>query len=708
MHPAFPPDYLERVYAGVLGKLIGVYLGRPFEGWTYERIVAELGEIRGYVHERLGAPLVVTDDDLSGTFTFLRALEDEGFPAAISPAQVGRAWLNYIIPGRTILWWGGVGNSTEQTAYLHLRDGVEAPESGSIARNGQVVAEQIGAQIFVDSWAMLAPGDPERAADLARRSASVSHDGEAIFGAQALAAMEALAFVERDLGRLLDAAARVIPPDSVIARLYADLREWHAADGDWRRTRQRIAARYGYDRYGGNCHIVPNHALILLGLLYAADDFGRAMLIVNTSGWDTDCNAGNLGCLLGIRGGVAALEGGPDWRGPVADRLFLPTADGGRCITDAAAEALRVANAARRLAGLAPLRPKGGARFHFTLPGSVQGFQPDQGAPLAVAQVTEAQQVPKGALRLTVPARGSGQLARASTPTFIPVGTPPMPGYELLASPTLYSGQIIRARLPADAWNGAATACRLSLRSYGEGDLPRRIPGPAAILAPGAHGELSWKVPDTAGAPICDIGVELRGEGPYTAAVYLDALTWDGAPSVRLTRPAWRGSMWRRAWVDAVDQWDDQWPEAFRIVQNRGRGLLIQGTREWTEYSVQADVTPHLVRAAGVAARVQGLQRYYALLLRRGGTLQLLKVCGGEAMLAETAFPWELGATYTLRLEASGHELRGWAWPGAGPRPAGAAQLHARDEERPLTGGAAALVVEEGRTASYVVEIRPL
>ncbi|MES2308482.1 MAG: hypothetical protein V4507_06435 [Verrucomicrobiota bacterium] len=27
----FPPDYEERVYAGVLGKRIGVYLGRPFE-----------------------------------------------------------------------------------------------------------------------------------------------------------------------------------------------------------------------------------------------------------------------------------------------------------------------------------------------------------------------------------------------------------------------------------------------------------------------------------------------------------------------------------------------------------------------------------------------------------------------------------------------------------------------------------------------------
>ncbi len=60
-----PQDYLERVYAGVLGKIIGVYLGRPFEGWTYEQILDRLGEIHYYVHERLGVPLVVTDDDIS-------------------------------------------------------------------------------------------------------------------------------------------------------------------------------------------------------------------------------------------------------------------------------------------------------------------------------------------------------------------------------------------------------------------------------------------------------------------------------------------------------------------------------------------------------------------------------------------------------------------------------------------------------------------
>jgi hypothetical protein len=147
---------------------------------------------------------VVTDDDISGTFTFLRALPDYGNSRDITPQQIAQTWLNYIIEKRAILWWGGMGMSTEHTAFLRLKNGIPAPQSGSIAVNGQVVAEQIGAQIFIDGCGLIAPGDPELAADLARRFASVSHDGEAIFGAQVVAAMEAQAFVESDINKLID------------------------------------------------------------------------------------------------------------------------------------------------------------------------------------------------------------------------------------------------------------------------------------------------------------------------------------------------------------------------------------------------------------------------------------------------------------------------------------------------------------------------
>ena len=88
--------------------------------------------------------------------------------------------------------------------------------------------------------------------------------------------------------------------------------------------------------------------------------------------------------------------------------------------------------------------------------------------------------------------------------------------------------------------------------------------------------------------------------------------------------------MWRRAWVDGVDQYGSRWPEPYRLVQNHGTGLLIQGTRDWTDYRVSAPITPHLVASAGIGARVQGMRRYYALLLAEGGTVRLVKALDGE------------------------------------------------------------------------------
>ena len=292
----------------------------------------------------------------------------------LTPAQIGQTWLNYLIEEQTVLWWGGMGNSTEHTAYLRLKQGYEPPLSGSIELNGKVVAEQIGAQIFIDGWAMVAPGDPEFAADLAGRAASVSHGGEAIYGAQCLAAMEAQAFVESDINKLIDTGLSVIPDDSIISYMINDIREWHAKEPDWRKGRELLAGRYGYDKYGGNCHMVPNHGLMIFSLLYGNDDFQRTLMIVNTCGWDTDCNSGNIGCLLGIKDGLAGLGKGPDYRRPVADRMYLPTADGARAITDAVSETVTLVNSGRALQGMEPIAPKNGARYHFDLPGAVQGF----------------------------------------------------------------------------------------------------------------------------------------------------------------------------------------------------------------------------------------------------------------------------------------------------------------------------------------------
>ncbi|MEV0800311.1 ADP-ribosylglycohydrolase family protein [Kribbella sp. NPDC050281] len=666
-----PADYEDRVYAGVLGKVIAVYLGRPFEGWRYQRIVDELGDITYYVNDRTDLPLknhllVVTDDDISGTLVFPRALRDHGVEP--TSEQVGQTWLDQIVEEQTVLWWGGLGNSTEHTAYLRMKTGILPPDSGAMARNGQVVAEQVGAQIFVEGFAMTRPGDPQAAADLAERAARVSHDGEAIHAARVVAALVAQSFVEPDMDRLLDTAVTLIPKDSLIYRVVADVREW-ATGGDWKATRERIEERYGYHLYGGNCHVIPNHATIINALAHSGGEFAQAMTVVNTSGWDTDSNAGNVGAICGVRGGLAGLDAGPDWRGPIADRLYLPAADGGSCITDAAREALTLAGHGRTWAGEQPVVPKDGARFHFAFPGSVQGFTIAEG---------NGQVVNHDAC-LTVP-----DATTVSTPTFIPPEALDMPIYGLLASPTLYTGQTVTAHV--DATDDAEV--RLTITAYDENDELRTVSGPGTTLSAGESADLAFTVPELGGQPVAAVGLTTSG------TVQLDRLTWDGAPDVTFTRPV-AGTVWRRAWLRAVDRWDGHWPEPFRIVQNRGTGLLSQGSRDWQNYTVTADVTPHLAASAGIAARVQGLQRYYAVELADRNTVRLVR---HHAVLASRAFDWEYGHTYQLALTVDGDRLVAAV--------DGEALFDLTDPTYDC--GGVALVVTEGRTATQEVRITPI
>lgn len=691
---SLPSDYIERVYAGVLGKIIGVYLGRPFEGWTYEHIMENLGEVNYYVHEQLGKLLIVTDDDISGTFTFLRALPDYGNSPDLTAEQIGKTWLNYLIEGRTVLWWGGIGQSTEHTAYMRLKAGVPAPHSGSIESNGLIVAEQIGSQIFIDGWAMVAPGDPEKAAELARRAASVSHDGEAIYGAQVLAAMEAQAFVESDLDTLIDTAVGLIPKDCTIYRMIGDVRDWHAEFPDWRTARDHVADYYGYDKYPGNCHMVPNHALIILGLLYGGDDFQKALMITNTSGWDTDCNSGNVGCLLGIKNGLAGINAGPDWRGPVADRMYLPTADGGRAITDAVTESYHVANIGRALHGLEPVTPKEGARFHFSLPGSVQGFISDETA--------EGRGILKignddGRLRLAYEHLALGRRARAHTATFVPEEALDMPGYTLLASPTLYPGQTVRAQLAADSGNDARVKCNLFIGVYGAGDMLVRVTGPEVELQPGQAQTLSWRIPDLDGAPIAQVGFELSADSMANGRVYVDWLTWDGAPDTTFKRPEHGGQLWRRAWVDHVHSFNFRRYATYTISHNEGTGLLIQGTADWQDYTVSAAVSTNLMSSGGIAARVQGINRYYALLLGDDGKARLVRKVDDQTTLAEVDFECEWNTVYELALQVKGDQVKGWI----------NGQLLLEVQDDALHGGGIALVCADGTLMTDAVRVQP-
>lgn len=324
-------EFIEGIYAGWLAKIIGIRLGAPVEGWTYEKIKNIYGELDHYpvdYHE------FAADDDSNGPLFFLRALEDGHHDYELQAQDVAEALLNYAPFEHGFFWWGGYGISTEHTAYLNLKNGIPAPRSGSIEQNGSTTAEQIGGQIFIDTWGLVTPGNPDLAAKYAKEAASVTHDGNGIYGGIFVAVCISYAFVEKDIRKIIEKGLSYIPRECEYAKVVRAVMVYYDENpGDWRTCFQYIFDNYGYDKYPGNCHIIPNIAVMILALLYGEGDFSNTLNICNMCGWDTDCNVGNVATIMGVRNGLDGIDY-EKWRKPINDFLACSSVMGSMNIMD--------------------------------------------------------------------------------------------------------------------------------------------------------------------------------------------------------------------------------------------------------------------------------------------------------------------------------------------------------------------------------------
>lgn len=305
-------DYLYKVYSSWLGKIIGIRLGAPVEGFDYLKIKEKYNGKHGYL---IDYGIFAADDDSNGPLFFVRSLLDK---KNITSEDIGNTFLNYIQEYSGFFWWGGVGVSSEHTAYENLKKGIKAPMSGSAKQNGLTMAEQIGGQIFSDCWGYVSGYNPLLAKELAIKASSVTHDKNGIEGGIFVAVAICFAMQMNNIYEVIDNTLTYLNPSLEYYQVMKDIiNYYHMHTNNYESCFEYIRNNYGYDKYPGTCHIIPNASIMMMALLYGEGKFDETMELLNNCGWDTDCNCGNVGSILGALLGVNNIDS--KWIKPIND-----------------------------------------------------------------------------------------------------------------------------------------------------------------------------------------------------------------------------------------------------------------------------------------------------------------------------------------------------------------------------------------------------
>jgi hypothetical protein len=651
-------DIYDRIYAGFVAKAIGVRLGAPVEPtiWTQERIHKTYGEIRQYLRDFKN---FAADDDTNGPVYFIRVLRDYGLD--FTAEQEGKTWLNYAAEEHGMYWWGGYNRSTEHTAYLNLKAGIPAPLSGAIATNGAAVAEQIGGQIFIDSWGWLNPGNPGRAAEMSARAASVAHDGNGLHGARWVAAAIAQAFVASSIEEIVATAMAQIPGDSEYARVANAVIAFHKRKpDDWRACLDMLIADFGYDRYPGVCHIIPNAGVLVMAVLYGAGDMPRTAEIATMAGWDTDCNAGNAAAIVGTFQGLQ-----PDWdryRKHINDFLVVSGVLGTVNILDIPSFARELTVLAQRLNGETPDPfwledfERRGVRFDFDAPGSTHGFRTEGINAITLRHSEEVYtDGSRGSLEIQLDRLERGQGGRVFWKPWYRQAEFDDERYRPMFTPLADDGQIVKFKLRLDPWNGDGN---LRVVPYVRRGMSQRVEEIGSWQVPASEWQdYEFAIPDGGGEAIDEIGilVEYFGRLKFLGRLFLADFSVQG-PGKLVIDPK----------LEKME-----WGGITRFTWNRGSWTLLDGVIHahsasdadaWTgnaylrDVTVTADLTPLFGASHLVAARVQGACRFYAAGFE-GDAVVILKEDHGTTVLARAPFQRELGRSYRLSLSVAGDRL---------------------------------------------------
>lgn len=167
----------------------------------------------------------------------------------------------------------------------------------------------------------------------------MAHQGVGVEGEIFVAGMVSNAFHEQDVRELIRESLELLPPESAYREFVENtvsihrkheswrparkemMREWHRIRNELRESasfKQKAAFLNGF---ASVLHVLPNAGIIILSLLYGADDmvdpYGRVVCLGGMMALDTDCNCGNLGAIMGTILGAKRIPSA--WKDPLKD-----------------------------------------------------------------------------------------------------------------------------------------------------------------------------------------------------------------------------------------------------------------------------------------------------------------------------------------------------------------------------------------------------
>ena len=654
MSRTIPNDYHDKVYAGWLAKCIGVHFGGPLESWTYQDILANLGEVNSYLQD--GNKIFKPDDDLVMPMIMMRAMENADDGDSISAEDIGRTWLNLLSKERGAIWRGGYGISSEHTAYINLTNGIMPPISGSAKLNGKIISEQIGGQIFSDIWGIVLPNDPIAAANLSEKASSVSHDGEGINGARFVAAMVSAAFSEKDPVKLLEIGLSVIPSDGEYATMVRDIMRFHQVHpDDWHVARDYIEVAWGYKKYPGVVHIIPNGAIIVIGLLYGEGDFSRSIVITNMCGWDTDCNVGNVAAIIGIAVGLEGIEN--RWRPPLRDYMVSSSVIGSQNIAGIPEVAQYLEACGRRFAG-EEQKLDNLPQYYFDYPGSTMGMETRKNRcrVLNLSQSTEQSTVGRGSLKVSIDRLNRKGFAQIFARTYIWVDELTSNHYEACFSPRIYPGQTLSIQVFMPEEYPDFIHGSLFVEDASSGFCYQN---PGQKLTPGKWTKIELSIPNETNLTISHIGLDIRSmqEDPWTGVLYVDALDWTGNSEYQLDLGALSPN---GKTTTQFSTYCGFW----RLEQDAYLGSGVEfnesytGNIQWQNGTLTVKLTPVTGQTHYINLRVQGGLSGYAIgFLGENRVGIMKKIDGNYEILKAVEYPWVQGEEITLSGNADGAQL---------------------------------------------------